>query len=245
MRQNKILISFADDLSHERESINKSLDQLFNCRLLFSSSSGRDLILKLHSSKELPQIILMDMEMPSCDGLLSTIICKRLFPSIKIVGLSSHCSETIISEFITEGGSAFLSKYLLDKNSISYMVYKEKNVFENYLERVLNDDYIFFDPALQFDSDRKYKTVSTSSIVQNRFPKLKEHEIIYLQLNAAGFSKPEIKTIMCREVSTIKKYFEKLSKIFVAQNHSDLTNICLNFGIVKMVNLYETFKILE
>ena len=245
MQQNKIFIAFADDLPNERESIIRSIDKLNNCKLLFSACSGRDLILELHSSKKLPQIILMDMEMPSCDGLLTTIICKRLFPSIKIVGLSSHCSETIISEFITEGGSAFLSKYLLDKNSISYMVYKEKNVFENYLERVLNDDSAFLDPALLIDLDRKYIKVSTSSIIKNQFPKLKEHEIIYLQLNAAGFSKPEIKTIMCREISTIKKYFEKLSKIFGAQNHSDLTNICLNFGIIKMVNLYETFKIFE
>ena len=245
MWQDKTLISFADDLPYERDSINKSIDHLNNCKLLFSASSGRELILKLQQARVLPEIILLDMEMPSCDGLLTTIICKRLFPAIKIVGLSSHTSDAVIREFISEGGSAFLSKYLLDKNSISYMAYKEKDVFEHYLNKVLNDEGVVFDTSLQFDITRNYKTFSTTSIIQKKFPKLKEHEIIYLQLNAAGFSKPEIKTIMCREVSTIKKYFEKLSKIFGAQNHSDLTNICLNFGIVKMVNLYESFQMVE
>lgn len=243
--QPKISVAFADDKDSERKSILRSLNNLNNCCVLFSSTSGRDMIFKLQTLKKLPDIILMDMEMPCCDGLLATTICKRLFPQIKIVGLSSHCSFAVISEFISEGGSAFFSKYLLDKESVCYRAYAEKDVFEKYLEKVVKCNDVFFDPLLQFNSDKNYKTNPTFSIIKNRFPELKDHEIIYLQLNAAGFSKPEIKTLMCREVATIKKYYEKLSKFFGAQTHSDLTSICLNYGIVKMVHLYERFKLFE
>ena len=70
----------------------------------------------------------------------------------------------------TNQGGAFFSKYLLDKNSISYMAYKEKDVFEHYLNKVLNDEGVVFDTSLQCDSTRNYKTVSTTSIIQKKFP---------------------------------------------------------------------------
>lgn len=144
--QPKISVAFADDKDSERKSILRSFNNLNNCSVLFSSTSGRDMIFKLQTLKKLPDIILMDMEMPCCDGLLATTICKRLFPQIKIVGLSSHCSFAAISEFISEGGSAFFSKYLLDKESVCYRAYAEKDVFEKYLEKVVKCNDVFFDP---------------------------------------------------------------------------------------------------
>ena len=57
--------------------------------------------------------------MPGCDGLLTTILCKKLFPTIKIIGLSSHTSTSVIGEFLTENGDAFFTKFILVKNTFS------------------------------------------------------------------------------------------------------------------------------
>lgn len=239
MRKEKVLIAFADDLPRERERITKAIDDLPNYKITVAATSGRDLILQLAQAKYLPQIILMDMQMPCCDGLLATIICKRLFPTIKIVGLSSHTSIAVISEFIAEGGNAFFSKYLLVKDSISYKAYNQDNVFANFLQQVIDNNTLFLDPLLEYNNKKHKNIITTTQAIKAEFPKLKDYEITYLQLNAAGFTKPQIKIIMNREVATIKKYFEKISKKFGAENHTDLINICSNHGIIKMVNLFQ------
>lgn len=58
-----------------------------------------------------PDVVLMDLEMPECDGLKATQFIKTEFPEIKIVILTMNVDERVFSA-IKSGASGYLLKNL-------------------------------------------------------------------------------------------------------------------------------------
>ncbi len=243
MIQQKIKIAIAEDKQDDRKKIISAISQTSNCELVLVATNGRQLLEKLNElpNKQLPQLILMDMQMHCSDGLLTTIVCKRLYPNIKISGLSSNTDAVVIDEFIAEGGDAFLSKEMLVKGSITHRIYKDDDIFEKSLYQIVSSNNLYFDPLLNYEQNNKGYTslTTTKKVLAKYFKCLKENEILYLQLNAAGFTREKIAAIMNRSYDTIKLYSKNMFQLFDVDNHIDLTSICLNVGIVKFVRLYQ------
>jgi DNA-binding NarL/FixJ family response regulator len=57
-----------------------------------------------------PQLILMDIEMPGCDGLAATRLIKVEMPQIKIVMLTVSASDEHLFEAVKSGASGYLLK---------------------------------------------------------------------------------------------------------------------------------------
>jgi two-component system NarL family response regulator len=57
-----------------------------------------------------PELILMDIEMPNCDGLAATRLIKAEMPHIKIVMLTFFSSDEHLFEAIKSGASGYLLK---------------------------------------------------------------------------------------------------------------------------------------
>ena len=58
----------------------------------------------------LPDLVLMDIEMPLCDGLAATRLIKAELPEIKIVMLTVSASDDDLFEAIKSGASGYLLK---------------------------------------------------------------------------------------------------------------------------------------
>jgi len=242
MKPNKIQIAIAEDKQEDIIIIKKAFEDLPQYEIIITAIDGRDLVEKLEVANQLPQLILMDIQMPCCDGLLTTIICKEQYPNVKIVGLSSHTSPEVISEFIAEGGNGFLSKFIVQKNSGIYKIqYNDPDFFAKALNQILTSDELYFDPLIQYIQEDYTKKITTKKIIAKNFPHLKPMDIYFLQLNAGGFSQKQMKFLLKREISTIKKMGIKHRNFFMAETHQDLSNICQNVGIVKLARLYQTY----
>jgi DNA-binding NarL/FixJ family response regulator len=238
-KNNKISVAVAEDNDQDLFYIFEAIKQTQNYKMDIVAENGRDLILKLIAKKEQPKTILMDMQMPSCDGLLCTIICKKLFPRIKVIGLSSHTAPVVIGEFLAEGGDAFLTKYMLVKGSAPYMIYNDANVFEKALDRIYHNNEMYIDILSQFEEANDIRYTPTKEIIASKYPSLKENEILYLQLNTAGFTREQIALIMNTSLSNIKKCCTKLNKLFKTESSHDLARFSLSLGITKIVKLYQ------
>ncbi len=59
-----------------------------------------------------PQVILMDVQMPGCDGLAATRLIKAELPEIKIVMLTMSEDERDLFEAVKSGASGYLLKKL-------------------------------------------------------------------------------------------------------------------------------------
>jgi len=58
----------------------------------------------------LPDLILMDIDMPGCDGLAATRLIKAEMPQIKIVMLTVSASDEHLFEAVKSGASGYLLK---------------------------------------------------------------------------------------------------------------------------------------
>jgi len=239
MDDNKIKIAFAQDIEDHRKRICDVVKQIPSFELIIKANCGRDLILKLsQSNKNLPDIILMDMQMPNCDGLLCTIICKWLFPTIKIVGLSSHTDGVVVGEFYAEGGDAFLSKLILN-TAIAQQIYNSDNIFETAINQIVSADKRFDDLLLDDNGDKYKGRPSTISLIKSNCAYLTSIQTKYLQLNAAGFDRKEIAMLLNMSISNLKKLITGLLKQHNAKTNRDLISLSINLGIAKFVHILQ------
>lgn len=58
----------------------------------------------------MPELILMDIEMPGCDGLAATRLIKAELPQIKVVMLTVSSSDGHLFEAVKSGASGYLVK---------------------------------------------------------------------------------------------------------------------------------------
>lgn len=75
--------------------------------------TARDGLEALRKARELkPDIIVMDIQMPGCDGLTATRLIKAELPQIKIVMLTMAETDDVLFEAIKNGASGYLLKDL-------------------------------------------------------------------------------------------------------------------------------------
>lgn len=242
MQNEKILVAIAEDKKEDMKMIKAAIESLPNYKVVITAECGRELILKLDDAKKLPHLVLMDMQMPKCDGLLATIISKRLFQNLKIVGLSTHTYSKVINQFMAEGGDSFLSKFIVMKESaISINAYKDPNILEKAMNKIIHENETYFDILCHYQGENYKKIKSTYKIILEKYNDFSQEYITLLQLNAAGFTRAECAKLLKLSIAAIKKYLHFLLKFFQVKNHLDLASIAASNGIVKLFTLYQDF----
>ena len=77
--------------------------------ILFEADNGKDLLEKLDPSN-LPDIILMDINMPEMDGCEATDWLRQHYPAIKVLALSMYNNESSIIRMLKCGAKGYILK---------------------------------------------------------------------------------------------------------------------------------------
>src|SRR5512139_3663920 len=88
----------------------RNLLALKSIEVLGTASDGLEALEKARSLR--PDVILMDVQMPRCDGLAATRLIKAELPEIKIVMLTMSEDERDLFEAVKSGASGYLLKKL-------------------------------------------------------------------------------------------------------------------------------------
>jgi DNA-binding NarL/FixJ family response regulator len=103
-------IAIADDEALFREGIIRILDDYPDLSLAFEAADGQDLLNQLAASQPLPDILLLDLNMPVLNGIEAAKRIGELYPDLNFVVLSSYHTKAFILSMIELGASAYLSK---------------------------------------------------------------------------------------------------------------------------------------
>ncbi|MDJ1469037.1 response regulator transcription factor [Cytophagaceae bacterium DM2B3-1] len=103
-------IAIVDDNRYLIRSISQNLACFEEIEILFTAYEGGEVLEKLKNIAELPQVILMDIEMEPMDGITATALIRKYFPDIKIIILSVFTDDDKIFEAIRAGASGYLLK---------------------------------------------------------------------------------------------------------------------------------------
>ena len=94
-------ILLADDHALFREGVSSILATCPNFEVVDEAADGLEAVAKAKALK--PDLILMDLKMPSCDGLEATRLIKAALPKVKIVVLTVHEEDEKLFEAIRSG----------------------------------------------------------------------------------------------------------------------------------------------
>ncbi|MFP9112576.1 response regulator [Flavobacterium sp. RHBU_3] len=106
----KIPVAITDDDALIVSLLANYLDACPDVEVLFTATSGKELIDTLQSVEVLPKIVLLDLRMDGMDGIAVTEYLKAQYPSIRAVIVSSHYQKGFTGFLLKTGAAAFLPK---------------------------------------------------------------------------------------------------------------------------------------
>jgi DNA-binding NarL/FixJ family response regulator len=98
--------------------------------------TGAELIGALDNTNHLPDICLVDIEMPGMDGIETVKIIRQKFPRLKVMALTMHDEFHFVSRMIAAGANGYLLKNV------------DREVFEKTIHRILAGES-FLSPGLK------------------------------------------------------------------------------------------------
>lgn len=105
-----INIAIVDDQTLFRQTLSLLIKTVNDFCLVAEEASGADMLNRLSCMDIIPDILLMDMNMPEMDGVELSRLVREQFPKTKVIVLSMYAQESLISKMIISGASAYLVK---------------------------------------------------------------------------------------------------------------------------------------
>ena len=101
-------IALCEDNENFRESLKQFIEDTPGFLVTASLASAQQVI--EHISKDLPDLILMDIDMPGMSGIQATRLIKTHFPDVQVLILTVYEDEEKIFNAILSGASGYLLK---------------------------------------------------------------------------------------------------------------------------------------
>lgn len=105
----KILVGVADDHTLLRNALARLIGSFDNYQVVFEAGSGKEVKEKI-ARNVLPDIILLDVNMPDIDGYETAKWIYKNYPQIKILALSMFTDESIIIRMLRLGAKGYILK---------------------------------------------------------------------------------------------------------------------------------------
>ena len=212
----KIKVGLVDDHELFLRSVALMLSSFKNYNVVLEALNGVDLQEKIVKIKSLPEIILIDVNMPKMDGFETAAWLHSKYPDIKLVALSMNDSDKNIIGMLKAGCCAYLLK---DTHPDEL----EKALSEVYSKGYYNGDAsnINFRRLLMSEKDTEDLDLS-------------EKHIHFLKLAATDMTYGQIASELKVSEHTVEGYREKLFKKLNVQSRVGLVMEGLRKGIIEL-----------
>lgn len=105
----KIQVAVADDHSLLRQALAKLINSFENFTVLFEANNGNEIKSRL-GKHIIPDIVLLDVNMPDMDGYETAQWLHTNYPQIKVLALSMFSDENIIIRMLKLGAKGYILK---------------------------------------------------------------------------------------------------------------------------------------
>lgn len=208
-----INVLIVDDHELVRTGIGSLLNSIDDISVISFAECGEEAIIAVEDL--LPDIVLMDINMPGIGGIEA---CRRLLqhhPGIKIIGMSVHNDGPIPPQILKLGVQGFLSK----SSSVDEMVNAVRQV-------ISGKRYISFDVA---------NNLALSMLIDNEgspFERLSQREIEVVVLILQGKSIQEMAEDLSLSDKTINTYRYRIYKKLGIRNDVELALMSVKYNFI-------------
>jgi DNA-binding NarL/FixJ family response regulator len=200
-----IAVAIADDHQLFLKSLSILIQSFSGIEIIAEALNGEELLHLLSLQQKLPEIILMDVNMPVLNGIETTKIIVKNYPQIKVVALSMKDDDLSMIHMLQAGCCAYLLKDI------------HPDELEKALREVSQKGYYNFD-ATNIAFRRKFPETEKWKI------KLSDRELQFLKLACSDLTYKQIAAEMILAERTIDGYREAL---FQKLNVQSRVGMCL------------------
>ena len=225
--KNTVNLGIVDDHNLFRKGLIKLInmgDENKKYNILFEAESGLDLKEKLHE-KGLPDILLMDIDMPDMNGYEAVEWLQRVHPSVNVLIISMFETEEAVLRMLRLRVKGYLSKDI------------EVEDMHMALESVLHNGYYYSDFASNIFS-QTFTPPGTDVQVNTTRPEpkdfLSQKERDFLQFVCSDLTYQQIADKMFLSAKTIDGYREALFQKCKVKSRVALALYAVKHGIVEL-----------
>jgi len=205
-------IVIVDDHTLLSQAISGLVNSFEDFEVLYTCKNGQELIDKLVFKENIPDIILMDVQMPIMDGIEATLHLKEHFPDIKVIALSVEAEERTILRMLRAGAKGYLLKDT------------EKSVLENALKELDEQGFYHTNTVAQ---------LLVKSLEEDHSLALKEREVEFIKHACTEMTYNEIADKMFLSPKTIQGYRDSVFSKLNLKNRTGLVIYAIKNGFFK------------
>jgi DNA-binding NarL/FixJ family response regulator len=184
-------------------------------QVIGEACSGREAVEQ--AERLLPDVVLMDVYMPDCNGLQAAQMIRARQPQVAVVMLTSSELDEHLYEAVRLGAAGYLLKNLDATELFDLLLGVERG--EAAMTRAM--------------AARLLKGVANQSINSTRGEiALSEREIEVLRLVARGASNPQIAEELCITVNTVKSHLKNILEKLQLENRTQIAAYAVQTGLV-------------
>jgi two-component system response regulator NreC len=215
MKQIRVLL--ADDHTLIRAGLRMVIEAQPDLKVAAEANDGREAVAMARNLK--PDVVVMDIGMPSLNGIEAALQIHEALPDTQIVMLSMHSDEGYVLKALKAGAKAYLLKDSAeaDLSRAIHAAAAGKSFFSPAVGKVLLEDYL---RKLQRSGlDDSYDLLSA-----------REREI--LQLVAEGNSSKEIANLLNLSVYTVETHRARIMQKLNLRSIPELILYAVRKGII-------------
>ena len=212
----KILV--VDDHAIVREGLKALLELDNDVEIVTEACSSKECFKIL--TKDIYDVVLMDLKMPGIDGIETTRLIKEDYPQIKVVLLTNYDDTEYVLESIKAGADGYVLKDVKKGDLIRIV-------------RIVLQNQAFIDPGVTGKVFRRLKEKQNTSSEQCHFRSiLSRRELEVLSCVVDGMTNKEVADVICLSLDTVKAHLKKIYKKLGVNSRSQAIKVALQEGLI-------------
>ncbi|WP_020601369.1 response regulator [Spirosoma spitsbergense] len=211
-------VAIVDDHRLMAQAIADLVQRMDNYEVLYKAENGEELIHYFNQNR-IPDIVLLDVNMPKMNGFETALWLKNNYPDVKILALSINDGEEVILKMFRNGARGYLIK--------GAKPFELKQAMDD----IIKKGFYYSDSV----TDSLVKSLNPNPLVDPvQALGLTEHELTFIKLACEELTYAEIAEKMTISTNTVNSYQENVFQKLAVTSRVSLALKALRLGIVPM-----------
>jgi two-component system response regulator NreC len=215
----KISLILADDHAVVRSGIRMLLEAEPDIEIVAEAESGRQAVEQVRHF--MPDVVLMDVQMPELNGIEATQQIKKMVPSTAVLALTMHEDDQYFFEMLHAGASGYVPKRAAPDDLVTAI-------------RTVARGEIFLYPSLATRLVQDYLKRADSGEQPLVYDDLTPREREVLVLIAEGLTNAEIANRLIISAKTVDRHRENIMRKLNMHNRIDLVKYAIRTGLISL-----------